>query len=64
MGDAGEPCKLHKSLPMIRRDSGVQLCETTDEDRQAGDELEVAHGEHGLFESVMQPGGIGMILRE
>ena len=52
MGDAGKPCKLHKSLLMIRRVAGLKLCEATDEDRQAGNKLEVAHGEHGLFKSV------------
>jgi hypothetical protein len=63
VGDAGKPRKLHKSLPMIRRDSGVQLCEATDEDRQAGDELEVAHGEHGLSESAVQSECMDMTLR-
>lgn len=64
MGDAGEPRQLHKSLPVIRRDAGVQLRKTTDENREACDKLEVAHGEHSLFELFMQPGGMGTTLHE
>lgn len=46
--DTREPGKLDKPLPVVCRNTSVQLREATDENRKSGNELEIAHRKHGL----------------